>query len=158
MDERKLSGYIEKYHGNIFRLAYGYLKNSHDAEDIVQEAFLKLYMSKTCFEKDDNVKAWLIRVSINLCKDRLRSFWFKNRSELPMDIPFENKEEDVLLSLINKLKPEHRAVIILFYYEDYSIKEIAKILRISESAVTTRLSRARKKFKDLLLKEGYNEK
>lgn len=157
MDEKGLNLYIEKYHGTVYRLAYSYLKNSHDAEEIVQEVFLKLYMSDGCFERDDNVKAWLIRVSINLCKDRVKSFWFKYRSELDMDISTESEEENSLLEIINRLKPEYRAIILLFYYEDYSVKEIAKMLGISPTAVTTRLSRARKKLKNLLLKEDYDE-
>ena len=157
MDEKWLNLYIEKYHGTIFRLAYGYLKNSHDAEEIVQEAFLKLYLSENHFERDENVKAWLIRVSINLCKDKLKSFWFKNRSELDMDIPAENEEESALLEIINGLKPEYRAIILLFYFEDYSIKDISQMLGISPTAVTTRLSRARKKLKNMLLEEDNNE-
>ncbi len=158
MDESKLSGYIHKYHGTIFRIAYGYMKNTHDSEDIVQEAFLRLYCSEAEFETDENVKAWLIRVTINLCKDALKSIWLKGRTELNINIPVKSEKESILLDIINKLKPDYRGVILLFYYEGYSVKEIAEICSISTTAATTRLSRARKKLKEMLLKEGYYEK
>ena len=77
MDESRLSFYIHKFHGTVYRLAYSYLKNPDDAEDVVQETFLRLYLSNTEFETDENIKAWLIRVAINLSKDMLKSSWFR---------------------------------------------------------------------------------
>ena len=158
MNEEELTRYIEKYHSTIFRLSFGYVKNTQDAEDIVQDAFLRLYSSDTFFETDENVKAWLIRVAINLSKDLLKSHWFKRRAELSSDITADVREEEILSDYIKKLKPEYSAVLFLFYYEGYSTKEIAEICKISASAVTTRLARARKQLKKLLLKEGYYEK
>lgn len=158
MNEEELTCYIEKYHSTIFRLSFGYVKNTQDAEDIVQDAFLRLYSSDTFFETDENVKAWLIRVAINLSKDLLKSHWFKRRAELSSDITADVREEEILSDYIKKLKPEYSAVLFLFYYEEYSTKEIAEICKISVSAVTTRLARARKQLKKLLLKEGYYEK
>lgn len=155
MNEKDLSEYIRNFHGTIYRIAYSYVKNPEDAEDIVQEAFLKLYCSDIRFEADENVKAWLIRVSINLSKDLLKSSRNKLRAELKADIPCESREESIMLDCIHKLKAEYCAVILLFYYEGYSVKEIADIQKISTSSVTTRLSRARKQLKKLLLKEGY---
>lgn len=157
MNESRLGYYIEKYHGTVFRVAYSYVKNREDAEDIVQEAFLRLYNSESRFNADENVKAWLIRVSVNLAKDTLKSSWLKGRTELDRDIPYENKEESITLDCIHRLKPEYCSVILLYYYEGYSVKEIAEILRISPTLVTTRLSRARKQLKETLLKEGYYE-
>ena len=157
MNESSLSEYIDKYHGSVFRAAYSYVKNREDAEDIVQEAFFRLYNSSIDFEKDENVKAWLIRVSINLAKDMLRSAWFKGRTELNNDIPYENNNESILLECIHKLKPDYCSVILLFYYEGYSVKEIASIMKTSSTLITTRLSRARKQLKEMLLKEGYYE-
>ena len=158
MDESRLRLYIEKYHGTVFRVAYSYVKNREDAEDIAQEAFLRLYNSDIDFKTDENAKAWLIRVSINLAKDMLKSSWLKGRTELDRDIPYENKEESIMLDCIHRLKSEYCSVILLYYYEGYSAKEIAEILRISPTLVTTRLSRARKQLKEMLLKEGYYEK
>jgi len=158
MNENDLTRYIEKYHSTVFRLSFGYVKNHEDAEDIVQDAFLKLYTTEIKFESDENVKAWLIRVAINLSKDLLKSHWFKRRAELSSDIPADTNEEETLSACIKKLKPEYSTILFLFYYEGYSTKEIAEICRISVSAVTTRLARARKQLKNLLLKEGYYEK
>ncbi len=137
----------------MFRLAFSYIKNREDAEDIVQDAFLKLYTSNIIFPAEENIKAWLIRVTINLCKDMLRSN--KRRTTEPVsDIPTEDKGQYELLDSIRSMKPEYASVIYLFYYEDYSVKEIAKLQGISDSAVTTRLSRARKQLKKMLTKEG----
>ena len=157
MDESRLSFYIHKYHSTVYRLAYSYLKNPDDAEDVVQEAFLRLYLSNNKFDTDENVKAWLIRVAINLSKDMLKSAWLRGRTELSKDIPAVHSEDDTINDVINKLRPEYRSIILLFYYEGYSTKEISQLCGISVSAATTRLSRARKQLKKLLLKEGYYE-
>ncbi len=157
MNEDKVRYYIEKYHSTVFRVAYSYVKNHEDAEDIVQETFLKLYNSEITFNTDENAKAWLIRVSINLAKDMLKSSWFKGKTELYRDIPYENKDEGIIFDCIHRLKPEYCSVILLYYYEGYSAKEIAQILKVSHSLITTRLSRARKQLKTMLLKEGYYE-
>ena len=157
MNEDKVRYYIEKYHSTVFRVAYSYVKKQEDAEDIVQETFLKLYSSEITFNTDENAKAWLIRVSINLAKDMLKSSWFKGKTELDRDIPYENKDEGIIFDCIHKLKPEYCSVILLYYYEGYSAKEIAQILKVSHSLITTRLSRARKQLKTMLLKEGYYE-
>ncbi len=158
MEENELSRYINRFHHTLYRLAYSYMKNADDSEDIIQEAFLKLYQTEQHFETDENVKAWLIRVTINLCKDALKSTWLKGRTELSSDITCNDKEESILGEYMNKLKPEYRAALLLFYFEGYSVKELAKICGISVSAATTRLSRARKQLKKLLLKEGYDER
>ncbi len=153
MTEKQISDIIRRYHTSLFRLAFSYIKNREDAEDIVQEAFLKLYTSSIIFPAEENIKAWLIRVTINLCKDMLRSS--KRRTTEPVsDIPCEDKGQYELLDSIRSMQPQYASVIYLFYYEDYSVKEIAKLQGISDSAVTTRLSRARKQLKKMLTKEG----
>lgn len=157
MDENRLRKYIKMYHSAVFRAAYSYVRNHEDAEDITQETFLRLYSGNTVFDTDENVKAWLIRVGINLSKDMLKSSWNKKRVELSEDIPCETEKESIMLSCIHKLKPEYRAVILLFYYEGYSVKEIGGIMNTSATVITTRLSRARKKLKTMLQKEGYYE-
>ena len=141
---------MDRFHGAVFRLAYSYVKNRADAEDISQEVFLKLYLSDKAFPTADDVKAWLMRVTINSAKDMLKSLWRKKREELSEDIPFENETDSLLLDSIRKLEPKYSAVIHLFYYEGYSAKEIAQICHTSQTAITTRLSRARKKLKALI--------
>ena len=156
MTENELCGYVEQYRTMVFRLAFSYLNNSQDADDVAQETFLKLYLSDEDFKSSENVKAWLIRVTINNSKNLLRSVWRKRRTDIDEDMKSESKEEYQLLSVISRLKPDYRIVIHLFYYEDYSVKEISEILNISSSAVRTRLTRARNQLKKMLLKEGFN--
>lgn len=155
LEKNKVSEYMNSFHGAVFRLAFSYVKNRADAEDISQEVFLKLYLSEKVFPSPDDAKAWLMRVTINLSKDMLKSRWRKKREELSEDIPFVSETENVLLDSIKKLEPKYSAVIHLFYYEGYSVKEIAEICRITPTAVTSRLSRARKKLKNLITDEQH---
>ena len=157
MTEKELCEYVELYRGMVFRLAYSYLKNREEAEDVSQEVFLKLYLCNENFDSSENAKAWLIRVTINLSKNLLKSVWYKHRTDVDNDIPYEPENEYQLWSVVNKLKSDYRIVIHLFYYEDYSVKEISDILGISSSAVRTRLTRARNQLKKMLLKEGFYE-
>lgn len=158
MTEHELESYIALYRSNVYRLAFSYVKNNEDAEDISQEAFLKLYKSNESFRTSENVKAWLIRVTINLSKNLLKTFWRQKRSELNREIPVQSEKEEVLLGIISRLKPKYSVVLHLYYYERYSVKEIAEICNISSGTVRTQLVRARSQLKEMLLKEGYNEK
>ena len=116
MTEKELAEYINKFHGTVFRLSYSYVKNREDAEDVCQEAFLKLYRSEQLFAADENVKAWLLRVAVNLSKNLLKSSWFARRAELSDDIPAENPREQALLSSIKALPPKYGGILHLFYY------------------------------------------
>lgn len=142
--------YIKAYRGTVFRLAYSIVKNREDSDDITQEAFARLYLSDIQFLTGENVKAWLIRVTINLSKDLLKSGWRRHRAELSSDIPCESSEEYHLLDCVKKLRPEDGAVIYLYYYEGYSAKEIAQIRGSSHTAVRSRLARARAQLKKML--------
>lgn len=153
MDSEKISEYMNLFHGAVFRLAYSYMKNREDAQDVAQEAFLRLYRSEKYFPTENDAKAWLMRVTVNLCKDMLKSGWYKGREELDENIPCETREEEALLDVVQRLEPKYAVAIHLFYYEGYSVKEIAKICRVTPTAVTTRLSRARKQLKELLTEE-----
>ena len=82
LTEEKLRKYIGLYHGAVFRLAYSYLKNRADAEDVCEEAFIKLYLYNGSFETDENCWAWLMKVTVNLSKNILKSCWFSRRTEL----------------------------------------------------------------------------
>jgi len=145
---------VKTYRTMIYRLAFGYMGNYFDAEDISQEAFLRLYRYKKTFKDEEHKKAFLLRVTINLCKNLHKSAWFRKRTELDGSIPAEpcpaslrEDSEDALREYILKLKPKLRIVVFLYYYEGYSVIETAKLLKISESAVTTRLGRARAELK-----------
>lgn len=141
---------VEEYSSTVSKTAFSYLKNVADAEDITQEVFLSLMQSKGEFENEEHLKAWLIRVTINKCKNYLKSSWFKSRNPILGDITYLPKGESEVLSAVLSLKVKYRIPIHLYYYEGYSIKEIAKILDTPESTIGTRLSRARKILKEML--------
>lgn len=160
MTETELEECIRQYHKAVYRLALSYVRNSAEAEDICQSAFIKLWEQSTRGAPDDP-KAWLIRVTINLSKNLLKSMRFTRNTELAENIPSAAEftdEETELWQAVTKLPPKYRTVIHLYYYEEYSVKEIADIIGASETVVTTRLFRAREKLKKTLLKEDKYEK
>lgn len=150
---------ILRNHGRrILHMAYSYLHNQNDAEDILQDTMVQLIKTKPHFENAEHEKAWLLRVCINLCKNRLKSPWSKYESvpeDYPADgIPVESVE---LFQAVSVLPIEYREVIHLFYYEDASTAEIASLLGKKESTVRSLLSRARTKLKDILKEVDWNE-
>ena len=160
MTEQEFSRLAGLYRTSVYRAAYCYTKNSADAEDITQEAFLKLFTSEIGFETDEKSKAWLIRTAINRCKDFRKSLRFRftvQEEEAAEAACTDKRTEDSLLPIVMKLKPKSRCVLYMYYYEEYSVKEIAELLGEKKTTVTTRLMRARKQLKELLLKEGYYE-
>lgn len=149
----ELNKAVSAYHSVVYRLAFGYTGNKFDAEDMTQEAFLRLYTNKSTFKTAENEKAFLIRVTVNLCKNLLKSSWYKKRAVLVENLLASeviSEDENVLREYIGKLKHNYRTVIFLYYFEGYSVTEIAKILKISESNVKMRLSRARSQLKTVL--------
>lgn len=153
MTNDELTEYVHMFHGTLYRLAFGYVRNIADAEDICQNAFVKLMSYKGRFATPENCKAWLIRVTINLSKNLLKSKRSAQFDELDENLPALEPEEYKLLETVMSLPPKYRAVIHLYYYEGYSVKEIANIIGATTTAVTTRLSRARERLKDMLLRE-----
>lgn len=150
MDNDKLTEYVGRFQATVYRVAYSYVKSPADAEDITQEVFLKLYRAEDKFVSDENVKAWLIRVTINMSKNFLSSFWRRRKSDLPESITLKGKTDYVLLEALNRLNKNYRIAIYLHYYEGYSVSEISSILKISESNVKARLKRGRDKLKAFL--------
>jgi RNA polymerase sigma-70 factor (ECF subfamily) len=145
------------YKSTLFRIAFSYTGNKYDSEDILQEAFIKLLYHAPDFLSDEDEKRWIIRVTINLCKNHLRSFWHKNRSNIEDIEQYVAAEEDrtQLLEILN-LPAKYKIVIHLYYYEGYHIAEIAQILKLSISAIKMRLKRGREILKIEL--EGYYER
>lgn len=149
---------MEQFHNMVYRLALTYLKNIQDAEDITQEVFIKLYQRSNTLASLSEEKAWLIRVTINASKDLLKSAWFKRTVPMDEDLPFHDKEKSELFYAVLSLAKNDRIVIHLYYYEDYSVKEIAQLLHIKETTVQTRLYRARRKLEKLLSPESRSSK
>lgn len=155
--EKKIHILSEKYSDMIFRIAYSYTNNRQDSEDIVQDMFVKLIELNKVFESDEHEKAWIIRVTVNLCKNRLKLFWNKNTcslSETEHFAHFDEKDEFVL-DAVMKLTENYRIIVYLHYYEGYKTAEIANILKKRESSVRSALHRAREQLKKIL-KEDYD--
>ena len=153
MTREELTADVALYRGMVYRLAFGCTGSGFDADDIAQEVFLRLYNYKKPFTDDEHKKAFLLRVTVNLCKNLQKSAWVKKRAELDENMPYcgsFSRTESVLREYILQLNPKYRAVIYLFYYEGFSAAETAKILKITQTAVTTRLNRARNQLKEQL--------
>lgn len=135
-------------------MALFYLKSPNDADDVVQDVFLKLYTYTGTFDSEEHIRAWLIRCTVNRCKDILHSNWY--RFSEPLDAAGAkvhtdaHAEEGRVYGMLKKLGKNNRVALYLYYYEGYSTEEIARMLGISVIAVTSRLKRGRKQLKKLL--------
>ncbi len=134
---------FQQYHDDVFRLALSYTRSVQDAEDVCQTVFLKLLEQPTLLPGHE--KAWLTQVTVNQCRSLLRSWWRRNTAPLDetLSCDFETEDQSSLFHAVMQLKPKYRVVVYLHYYEGYSTREIAQLLHISRTAVTTRLQRAR---------------
>ena len=150
MDEERLGGYIRLYHGSVYRLAYSYVRNAADAEDICQDAFIKLYEHEGCFDSDEGCRAWLFRVTINLSISQLRKAKRNRTEELDEAIPAPEAEGSEVAEAVAGLPLPYRTAVHLYYYENLPVKEVARLTHTTVSAVTTRLARARKKLREIL--------
>ena len=149
MDEKKEM--IEKYFDMVYKLAVSQTKDVHHGEDIAGEVFLKFLQSKKEFESEEHVKAWLIRVTINLSKSLFSASWHRKTVPLEENILAEMpQEESDVYEQVLSLPKKYRAVIHLFYYEDMSIAEISHILEINQSTVRSQLHRGRAILKEKL--------
>lgn len=163
--EQFLERLMNEYGDTILRMCYMYLKDYHLAEDAVQETFLKAMKAYGSFEHKSGERTWLIRIAINCCKNMMRTRWFgiikNNLSEPPELIgadPADSfPEKDFVSTAVMKLNVNDRQVLVLYYYQELSVKEIAKILGKTENATTQRLNRARNRLKKILKEDGYEE-
>ncbi len=149
---------LQKYSKMVYRLAYARTKNRADAEDLLQEVFLRCLKSNVQFNSDEHCKAWLIRTTVNCSKNLLTSAWFKRTILLknPVEDPAESdegvpgEEKSEVFYAVLDLPEKYRMVVHLYYYEDYSVAEISEILSRKESTVKTQLYRARELLKQKL--------
>ena len=140
---------IEKYSNMVYRLAMARTGNSVEAQDVYQEVFLRLAKKMPEFQSEEHKKAWLIRVTINCSKTILNSSFIKYRTELDENLSFETPERHDIYYAVLKLPIKYKTVVHLYYYENYSIKEISNILRTNENTIKSRLARARKQLEIL---------
>ncbi len=141
--EQGFEAAYDAYGFMVYRLAMVYLGRHADAEDVTQEAFVKLLYKAPPFADAGHEKRWLLRVTANLCKDQLRGFWRKRAVALEEEYPIHDPESFGVADAIVRLPEKYKAVLHLHYYEGYSVAEIGKILKLSQSAVKMRLSRGR---------------
>ena len=139
----------DAYGPMVYRLAMVYLGCRADAEDVTQEAFLRLLRRAPAFADGEHEKRWLLRVAVNLCRDQLRGFWRRRAVELEPGLPVRNPESLGLAEAIVALPEQYKGPIHLHYCEGYSVAEIGEILKLGQSAVKMRLKRGR----DLLRRE-----
>lgn len=143
----------ETYRDRLFAAAFQVCGNAADAEDAAQEALLRYHVSEKQFESEQHIRAWLLRVAINCAKNVRRSFWRRNIVPLEeyMDsLEFDAGESRQIFREVMGLPEKYRLVIHLYYYEDYTVAEIGKILGLTQSNVKARLSRGRKLLKETL--------
>lgn len=158
---RPVQELIKAYQNNLFVAAFQICKSKEDAEDIVQETFIQYHTTKKEYESEEHIRAWLLRVAINKAKNVNTTFWRRNKQPLEdyiETLTFETKSDGDLFETVMGLPQKYRIVIHLFYYEEYSVQEIAKVLKLSESNVKVRLSRGRKLLKDALKEEWEDDK
>ncbi len=143
------------YGNSLLRLSYSYLHNRADAEDVVQDTMLALLGAGGTFENPAHEKAWLMRVAVNQCKNRLKSAWAKTVA-IPETIAIEglDERETQVVDAVHQLPLNYREVVHLYYYEGYSTAEIAHILEKREATVRSLLHRARKLLKTVLEEGG----
>lgn len=153
LTDEKFELLISEYYNELARIAYNYVRDSFYADDAVHDAFVKYYRAHKTFESDEHIKSWLIRVTINNCLDILKR---KNKellinteyiNNLPDTSEADNKKNEDIYECICSLKDSYKTILFLYYYDNYSLKDIANILKISESNASTRLVRARSKLR-----------
>lgn len=149
---------VQTYSDLILRLAYTYLKSTHDAEDICQNIFLKLLTGGQTFDSPAHEKAWIIRATANACKDSLRAAHRRNVGlEAAAAAPAPAAPDSDVLDAVMALPRKYREAVYLHYYEGYSVREIASLLGQSESAVSAHLSRGRKSLRTTLGGDLYEQ-
>ena len=158
-DASDAAAFVRRYSGMILRLCFTYSLGRADAQDICQNVFLKLLQSDRRFDSEGDTRAFIIRVTINECKDVLKSGW--RRRSVPLDeliereAPFLAAEDTGVLAAVQRLPVRYREAVYLYYYEGYNAEEIAAMVGAKPAAVRQRLARAREKLRKELEGSGY---
>ena len=158
--EETFTRMVAQYQGAIRRMCCLYLHDRTAAEDAVQETFLKAYRNIDTFRADSTERTWLMSIAINTCRDMNRSAWLRHhdRRVTPeeLSIPADGQNEDALAlaEAIRRLPARHRDAILLYYYQDMTIQEVAQALHAAPSTILKRLNQAKDKLRVLLREEG----
>ena len=155
IDDIQAARLVNLYADMILRISYQYLKQTCDAEDICQTVFLKYLTHDLRFDSPEHEKAWIIRTTINACKDHLKSAFFRRTVALEdaAQIAAPPVPDSTLLDAMQTLPKNQRLSLYLYYYEEYSAREISQVLGSSESAVNQYLARGRRKLRSILTDE-----
>lgn len=140
---------IKRYGKRVQCLAFAYLRNVHDAEDIAQDVFVTYLTQAPCFSSEQKEKSWLLKVTVNRCKSILRSS-YRKEIQLSENLSYLPEEESAVLQAVLSLDKKYRLPIHLYYYEGYTVEEIAKLLHTPSGTIGSRLSRGRKILKNEL--------
>ena len=155
LTDQEFTAAAERYMDMSYRIAVNYLGRCADAEDAVQNTMLRLCRTDTAFDGENHLRHWIIHVTLNECRRLAISFW-RTRA-LPLDEgpepTFSQPERQELYDAVMSLPRKYRLPLYLYYYEDYSVAEIADVMGLKPSTVQTRLSRAREKLKAMLTEE-----
>ena len=156
MNNDEYARVVKLYYEDVKKVSFALCKDLYDAEDITQTTFIKLLNQKEEFDDDYHIKRWLIKVAINECRMLWKSPW---KTKVDYYVPEKavnhrgmDEQEQIVLDAVMKLKKKYREIVHLFYYEEYSAKEIAEILDINEGTVFKRLQRAREQIKAYMVK------
>ncbi|MGG3625424.1 sigma-70 family RNA polymerase sigma factor [Bacillus gobiensis] len=161
--DQELEEIMHAYGDELVRLAYTYVKDADTAKEVVQNVFVTVYSKLHTFRKESSLKTWLYRITINKSKDYLKSWYVKNKESLASShfeaLQLSPSAESIVMNeqhalqvrqALFRLPKKYRTPVYLYYYEDFSVIEIAEILRTSTNTIKTRLRRGREKLKDLL--------
>ncbi len=158
--EERLTRMVEQYQSSLLTMCYAYLHERELAEDAVQETFLKAYRAMDSFRGESSEKTWLTSIAINVCRSVHRSAWFSrvNRSVTPEDLSvavWDDYDQDAadLAAAIQTLPDKLKEVVLLYYYQEISMPEIAQIVGVTPSMVSKRIKKAHAKLHDVLGKE-----
>ena len=162
MGREEYQSLVKKFYIDIKRIAFSYCQNMEDAEDITQNVFIKLLKYQGDFKDELHIKKWLVKVTVNESRSLWRSFWKQSVIyKLPLkkkDVIVNDERIDALKEEIENLNPRYRMIVFLFYYENYSAREIAEIIGNSENVVFKLLQRARDRIRKNMIKRGYTNK
>ena len=150
MDPNRLEFAVKQHENTLYRAALAILADVQEAEDAVQDAFIAYLEKAPDFDGPEHEKAWLIRVTVNGCKSRLRAPWRRRTAPLLDAYPAAAPEEGTLLEAMQALPARDRAVLHLYYYEGYQTAEIAALTGLREGSVRSRLTRARTRLRQVL--------
>jgi len=145
---------LDRYASMVYRLAFTRTKNCFDADDVLQEVFMRYIRSTPDFRDEEHRKAWLIRTTINCSKTLLTSAWFRKTVPMEDTLCTHMKEHSEVYYAVMELPAQYRTVIHLFYYEDYAVADIAVLLGCKQGTVKTRLHRARNMLREKLKGEA----